>query len=345
MKPTNMSPRHSPEGCVPQVNVEGTARECGRMLGYAWREQLLRRAATLPIGRSPWWRRPPCSKLVQRLAPHLPELYLGMAESAGLKPEQVGSLAHPDNGGCTSFAVAPAATLDGKPLSGQTKDTAEHRIYQYQVLRLKLTDAPPALTLTYEGWLFGHGFVRGGCAIFRNSLYAGSPRRGLRHTAWGMLALHCRDVEQVMRLTRDHGCVIAGHMTVSDEHGGIVGVEFTADGTAFVKPRRGVYVHANAVVGRRSLALGERAETGFTREDSLHREKRLRLRFLGDLGRLTPQLAYAAAMDHEGLPRSVCRHENTERATTAVVIAEPTRGLLHVTRGSPCQHWPTTYRL
>lgn len=339
--------RQAPPGQVPLVNVEGTAADCGRMLGYIWAEQLRRGAAQVSQDSRPWWQDKRFAKLVDRYVPHLPEVFRRMAQSAGLPDHLVGTRAPAsDAGGCTSFALAPSATLDRRPLSGQTKDTPEHRLYQFQVLRMKASDAPSLLTLTYEGWLFGHGFAEGGCAIFRNSLYAGSDPRGtLPYAVWGVLAQHCRSVEEVVELTRRHGIGQGFHATVADAAGGIVGIESTMGGCAFLNPRRGMYVHANAVVGNKRLIRLEQEDKRFTRADSLHRQTRLRELLEVDHGRLTAQLAMAAMSDHDGYPVAICRHESTQAMTCAAVVVEPGLGLLHVTRGAPCQNWPATYRL
>ena len=62
-------------------------------------------------------------------------------------------------------------------------------------------------------------------------------------------------------------------------------------------------------------------------------------------GRLTPQIMLQNLSNHENYPLSICSHRDKEYHTTACVIAEPTRGLLHVARGAPCQNWPVTYKL
>lgn len=341
---TNRPARTSPPGAVPLISVEGTAHECGRMLGYVWTEQLRRGASTVAQDSRPWWRHKPYQKLIDHIAPHLPDVYRGMAKTSGV-PEQFISTRVPDGGGCTSFAISGTATLDGDIISGQTKDTPEARLYQFQVLRMKMSDAPSAMSLTYEGWLFGHGFVQGGCSIFRNSLYAGSAGTGIPYGVWGMLALHCKNVEEVMKLTRDHGNNMGSHACVADSHGGIIGIEFTAGGVGFCKPKRGIYAHANAVVASKRLLKHENPSKIFHRTDSLHRGSRLRELLEANRGRLTPQLAYAAMTDHDGHPISVCRHQGAHAMTTACVVVEPNKGLLHATRGNPCQNWPVTYSL
>ena len=333
------------EGFVPEVSIEGTAYECGRMLGHVWQDALQLGASKASIGSKPWWKDKRYAKLVDEYVPHLPDLYRGQAKSSGLREDLVGTRAAVAEGGCTSFAIAPSATLDGQPISGQTKDVSAQRMYQFQVLRLKCSDGPSALSLTYAGWLFGHGFVQGGCAIFRNSLFAGGGEGGLPYAVWGLLSLHCPTVEAVIELTQKYGVRQGFHCTVADERGAIVGIESGRSGLAFLKPKRGLYTHANAAVSGKRLQKHEVEDPNFRRADSLHRQSRLRERLEADHGLLTPQLALYAMVDHTNYPTSMCRHQNANAYTGGAVVVEPTRGLLHCTRGQPCRNWPRTYRL
>jgi len=66
----------------------------------------------------------------------------------------------------------------------------------------------------------------------------------------------------------------------------------------------------------------------------------------GERGRLTPQKILMLLADHTHYPRGICKHtvgDNRYTGTSGVVIAEPTRGKLHVVRGNPCCNWPVTY--
>ena len=89
----------------------------------------------------------------------------------------------------------------------------------------------------------------------------------------------------------------------------------------------------------------ETEDEGLPVSDSLHRGQQLRERLEADQGRLTPQLAYAALCDHSNFPTGICRHQGQDAWTASAVIVEPVKGLLHVTRGAPCQNWPRTYAL
>lgn len=340
--------RPIPQLGMPLIECEGTALECGEQLGGIWKATLLLESRQFKGGR-PWWRSRCYSPLVEKYCPHLPDVFRGMAKGAGIDENALGERALDEEAaaGCTSFALAPEVTLEGIPISGQTKDPSVARARELLVLRMKMSDAPSMLTLTYAGssWLFGHGFVEGGTAIFRNAMYMDKPSSGgLPYAIWGLLALHCTTIDELIELTDRHGVGEAFHVVVADGRGGIVGIEGGQGGIAYLRPEQGIYVHANAVLSDGRLRETEK-DGLFTRADSVHRGQRLMERLRVDRGRLTSQLAYGALCDHDGHPLSVCRHQNMQACTGAAVIAEPTRGLLHVTRGAPCRNWPRTYSL
>jgi isopenicillin-N N-acyltransferase-like protein len=201
------------------------------------------------------------------------------------------------------------------------------------------------LTLTYPGWLFGHGFVQGGCALFRNSLYAGTHEGPLPYAVWGLLASHCPTVQDVAALAKFPSFQGAGHVTVADEHGGAIGIESAKGGIAVLKPKNGIYTHANACHGGKRLQKHEQYSP-FGQQNSYHRESRLYELLATQIGHITAQQCLYALADHVKFPHSICRHDMEHNGlTTSAVVVEPTKGLLHATRGAPCRNWPKTYRL
>jgi len=333
---------------VPYFSVEGTVKEAGEQLGAVWKDTYQAAANSYAANSIPWWQDKRIAKLIRRYAPHLPDLYEAIAKGAGLRPNQISVRAELD-AGCTSFSLQPSATLDGEPISGQSKDTAMMRGLQMTVLRMKYTDgAPSNLSLTYPAWFAGYGFVEGGCTMYGNSLYVECDGGVLPLEAFGTLLHHCPDVEHVMRLATDYKLSKNAHLTAADEKGGIVGIENGPGKPVFCKPKRGIYVHANSVLSNKRLLASEKRATAnayFRRSDSEERVKHLTRRFETDRGRLTPQLVYGAMMDHSNYPSSVCRHQSTNAQTTAVVIAQPTLKRIHVVRGPACQNWPQTFTL
>jgi isopenicillin-N N-acyltransferase-like protein len=321
---------------MPLLAFEGPVADCGYALGCAWREALQAQCPVPAEARSrPWWEAPAVRRLVSRYAPHLPVLFEAMARGAEMPVERLVPLG-PAQDGCTTFAIAGQHTADGIPFCGQTKDTPLDRKYRFQVLRLRFDDAPGLITLTYPGWLFGHGFAWGGCALWRNSLNTTGRPAGLPLPVWGLLATHCATVADVVEMTREHGIDTSCHTAVVDTKGGVAGIECTDGGIDVLQPENGIYVHANAVRGRDGLKKTEVDLETFHRSDSAFREGRFRELAERELGQLSPDRMLEILSDHENHPCGICRHQNDEAQTTAAVMAEPGRGILHVVQGHPC---------
>jgi len=332
-------------GGMPLLDLEGNVADCGYELGRIWREALRNQCGqVVNLPESPWWQRAPVKQLVSRFAPHLPVLFEAMAKGAEMPVEQLVPLG-PASDGCTTFAIAAEQTAGGIPLSGQTKDTPLDRKARFLVLRLRFNDAPALLTLTYPGWLFGHGFAEGGCALWRNSLNTTVRPSGLPLPVWGLVATHCPRVEDVAALTRDHGIDTSCHTTVADMQGGIVGIECTDGGVDVLRPENGIYVHANAVRGSEALRATEVDLDTFSRADSVFREHRFRELVEHQHRKVTPHGLMEVLSDHQNHPCGICRHQSELAETTAAVVAEPTRGILHIVRGNPCSNRPISIRL
>lgn len=338
------------EASPPFIEIKGDAADCGYMLGETWRAELRQRAERPREGKLSFLGDSRVRALLEDRSPCLIELIQGMAKGAGLDEKRILTIDKSpiagEEEGCTSFALRPSATLDGIPISGQTKDTAVNRMFHYQILALSVKDGFELLTMTYPGWLFGHGFSPGGCAVFRNSLSCGDSGGWLPYDLWGLLTHLCPTIDAVRELTMKHGVAHGFHCAVADENGGVLGVEAGRSGVAFLEPdAQNVYVHANHCASDGALREDE-DDPIYGMEPSRHRERRLYELLRKDVGYLTPQLIYAAMTDHDHYPDSVCsdaRHGG--HVTSAAVIAEPTRRLLHVVRGLPSQNWPRTYCL
>lgn len=330
----------------PFIEITGSTRDCGEQLGEHWRDAFHQFAAPNGIWHrgKPWWRESFYQKLINQFAPHLPDLFIAIARGAGLPEKAIGTRCLPAPDGCTSFAIHPAQTLEKTVLCGQTKDTPASRLNQYRILSLKPNDAPAMLTLTYPGWLFGHGFVAGGCAIFRNSLFTEPAQGRLSYAMWGLLALHCSHVEEAVDLAMRHGVVTAAHCTLTDCTGGIAGLEIAKDGPRQLFHENGIYVHTNHILSGAGLAPAEKIDRDYL-ADSKFRRQRLQESLTTNAPNLTPRLVFHALANHETYPHGLCNHATADYQTTAAVVAEPARGRLHVTCGPPCENAPITFSL
>ena len=348
--PRGPIPRQVPPGTVPLLAVEGTAYDCGREYGELVRERYP--FHTNYRERRAWWKElaPEVKALYERRAPHLFDLFQGLSDGIGPANEPAPSAAPvSEAGGCTSFGVSGSVTLDGEPFSGQTKDTQTQSAYRYVVLRMRIKDAPTILVLAYPGEVLGYGMWSTGMSIFRNSLYSqAGAEQGLPMDTWGLLMLAGSSVHDGLDLARRFGVANSGNCLISDPQGESLSVEFNVGGVSAVPAREGIATHGNHAEGAET-----RPFAAYVGKEGRSEEENSRYRMHGfwhllhaESGRLTPQRAFAALADHTYYPQGTCRHwvdGKPGMETTAAVVVEPTKGLLHVVRGQPCANWPVTY--
>lgn len=350
--PGGQIPRQIPEGTVPLLAIEGAAYNCGREYGELIQEQFPFYASY--HHQNPWWLElpPEVKRLYERQAPHLFDLFQGLSDGIGqLQDERRPDTVNLGTEGCTSFGVSGKLTLDGEPFSGQTKDTHIKSAHRYVVLRMRIKDAPTILTLAYPGEILGYGMWSTGMSIFRNSLYSSAgAKTGLSMDSWGYLMLAGSSVHDGVDLAKRFGLAGTGNCLISDPQGESLSVEFNAGGVSTVPANAGIATHGNHAEGDSTLAFANYAgkEGPSEEENSQYRMHGFRHLLHLERGRLTPQRAFVALADHTYYPQGTCRHwveGQPGMETTAAVVVEPTKGLLHAVRGQPCANWPVTYSL
>jgi len=337
-------PRQIPAGAVPLVDVSGTAFECGQRYAAAVMA-MPRRGSHLERTRQYLTRWPrSVIRLFEDHAPFLVDALRGIAsEAAKLAPA-----APPprEPGGCSSFGVSGVLALDGAPLSGQNKDTPVEAADAYILLRMRFQGGPTTLVLAYPGELLGYGLWSTGLSLFRNNLYCPPATSGLLTLeSFGLLALAGGSVNAAVELARAHGIQANGNVTISDASGKSAAVEWDARGVTVVEARDGVVAHANHAEAPAHGAVDVYPDPD-ERRLSEFRSRRLRELLRSERGRLTPQKAMMILADHQGYPGGLCRHRigGSDRCcTTAALVAEHSRGVLHVVRGQACCHWPVTH--
>jgi hypothetical protein len=351
-------PRRVPEGTIPLISVEGHAYDCGREYGeivrarYPGYDRYLRHAAG--------WANLPAEtrRLFERRAPYIPELFRGLADSgsgSGNAPDSPASASasapasRVPRDGCTAFALSGDVTLDGHPISGQTKDVSISAAALFIVLRLRITGGPTVLVLAYPGEVLGLGLWSTGMTLFRNSLMStGGASEGLPMEQWGLLALAGSSVHEAIEIAERHGISGAGCHLISDKAGAACSVEYNAGGVGLVWAEDGIATHANhpeAAVTRPHEDLEWAASE---RENSRYRMHGLHALFAAERGRLTAQRAMQTLGDHTYYPQGICRHwieGEPDSETVSAAVCEPGKGLLHVVRGQPCSNWATTYAI
>ena len=339
-------PRAIPEGIIPLISVEGTAYECGRSYAEIVQERYPGYRTYLDMAHD-WQTLPPHVKsLFETRAPQILDVYRGISDAAG---RGGGTDKVPEAKGCTSFGVSGAVTLDAHPISGQTKDTVVESARLFIVLRMRIHGAPHILTLAYPGEVLGYGMWSTGMSLFRNDLpSSGVAEKRLTMAQFAFLALSGSSTEEAQYLADKFGISGAGNCLISDAQGVSVSVEFNCGGVSIVPARNGIATHANHPEGDNTAPFEDYADD-IEKENSRYRMHALWRLLDAERGRLTPQKCLASLGDHSRYPRGgICRHMiggMTDPCTTAAVVAEPTRGKLHVVRGPVCMNWPVTYAL
>ena len=346
-------PRRVPEGTVPLISIESTAYDCGREYGeivrsrYPGYDRYLRHAAG--------WLQLPAEtrRLFEHRAPFVPEIFRGLAESASgpaggddSASTAAAAVVAPREG-CTSFGLSGGVTLDGHPISGQTKDVGTRSAALFIALRLRITGGPTVLVLAYPGEVLGLGLWSTGMTLFRNSLVStAGAERGLPMEQWGLLALAGSSVHEAIEIAERHGIAGAGSHLISDKTGDACSVEYNAGGVGLVWAKGGIATHANHPEAGPTRPHEDLTWAASERENSRYRMHGLHALFDVERGRVTAQRAMQILGDHTYYPQGICRHwiegePNSE--TVAAAVVEPGKGLLHVVRGQPCSNWPTTY--
>ncbi len=343
MKEHNPSP--TVDGTIPLIEVDGNAYDCGYHYGQIVREKYPSFRKYLDQAQSFNSLSPAVRKLFEQRCPYILDIHRGLIEASG--PAKQTGKANPATG-CTSFGVSGSVTLDGEPISGQNKDAPENTYLNHHlhiILRMRITGGPTILVLAYPGEVLGYGMWSTGMTIFRNDMFSVAKGEGaLTMEQWGMLTLAGKSVHEGAELAKEFGIAEQGNCLISDPSGQSLNVEFNNGGVSIIPAKDGIVTHANHPVGKETSPF-EHYPDKTEKENSRHRMARLWELLDAERSRLTAQKAMMCLADHSKYPGGICRHitKYTNQLTTATVVAEPTKGRLHVVKGNPCTNWPTTY--
>jgi isopenicillin-N N-acyltransferase-like protein len=348
----------------PLFTAKGDARELGRQHG-AQARPLIREfldwlQASLKLSRPELERRALVFRPVfERYCPHLIEEIDGLAEGAGLtNPEALalqlrGELGCVADTACTTFVISPRGTAERETLIGQNSDTPPIIERVGYVLHLRPADRPEILIWTFGGMLGYHGVNRLGVGHFANALGGGPEwKLGLSHYPVKRMMLECHDLTEVRKLLQSVPVCSNGNYVLCDGAGQIADVELTSAGPHEIDDGgAGFIAHSNHFLCA-PHACRENFNKGLA--DSFPRLERMRQLIAGKFGTIALDDVRGFLSDHAGHPVSICRHPHdgpdhamleSAGKTAASLIAEPAKGLLHVSRGNPCTEPFTTYRM
>ena len=345
-----------------ELDVAGAPRELGRQIGEALGDEIrefcdvaldLVRKTVRISDAGVQQTIAAALRCAEQYAPdHVDELR-GISEAARVPLEslmllQTRNQLQPDaDAGCTSISLGanPALRTSGLVAQNWDNDPALDRFTV--VLTRRPAGKPALLNVTQAGLIAYIGFNAAGIGLCLNTLPAPARRVGVPHyfTVRGIFEATTLDeaVEAVRRAAR---AIPANIILVTRQ--GPANLEVTIDDVFELRDERANRVtHANHCRHPALQAVGAR----FPELIQSH-ERQRRVDQLLDAVTGTPTLADVREIlrDHDGFPRSLCRHANDDPATgfwqtVFSVIMEPDLRRLHLCRGNPCQHDYDVYEL
>ena len=284
---------------------------------------------------------------VRDWAPHLLDEMRGIADGAGvelaaiLAVNRVGYVEAPAPAGCTAFIAGPDLTQDGSIYGGQNKDTGFGASERRVILSLAPEGRPSVVTYAYAGSLGHIGINSAGFSRWGMSLFTDEPDAlGAKLPVHRML-LECRSVAECRQLVKAMGAKDAGAHAISDADGHCGVIEQFDGKNVWLDGGRDHAGHANAI------ASPDPEDRAFDREDSAtwyawDRHRRVNEILEERRGSLSVDACFDMLSDHEGTPRSICRHEENltpykNNLSNAGIVAEPLEGRLHISYGPPCR--------
>ncbi len=281
--------------------------------------------------------------LFEDSAPHHLEEVRGIADGAGLSFEEAlllqirGEIAFTQKAvsGCTAFVLSRDATASGEIIMGQNSDIGQEMGEVAIVLHITPENGPRMLMYTFAGLMGYHGINSEGIGHFANALIGPDWRMGLPHYPLKRLFLESYSLDQLTDILAQTRVCSAGNYVLADGQGKILDVELTAEGLETIDGKEGFIVHANHFLCERWIPTEKLLDD---LPDSKPRYRRIRSLVQQDYGALGVDKMKAILSDHDGYPTSICRHSSNGDITTAAsMIAEPERGLMHISAGNPCE--------
>ncbi len=192
---------------------------------------------------------------IESYAPRWIEFMKGAGEGSGLGYETIFWInaasnllegpvwALKDIGGCTSLAVEPARTADGKTIIGQNLDW--HPELKMVAIRLEPEDAPRAMTFALAGALPQLGVNENGYAAVMNTIGRANNQSGVLMNVICAEALFGSCIgEAAERITMAKRAMSFNHMLAAKD-GAMVDFETTCETYGFLSPVNGRLVHTN----------------------------------------------------------------------------------------------------
>lgn len=343
-----------------EIEVSGTPRALGRQIGEAAREEIRgfcdvaldRVNKTVPISRAAALK--VASASIPYAADYSPDMLdelQGTAEAAGVSLEdlmllQVRNQLQPEReAGCTSLSCAGAATVRGGRIVAQNWDN-DPALDEFTVVLTRRPAGKPAfISITQAGLIAYMGVNEAGVGLCLNTLPAPSRGVGVPHYFIVRGIYESDSLEgAVAAVERARRAIPANIMLTTPQ--GPADLEITIDGVCVLRDEAGRLVtHTNHCLHQDLLPIN-----GEFPELIQSYARKQRIDELTSDEPLSVERVQALLRDHQGHPRSICRHPNDDPGTgfwqtVFSVVIEADAGVMHIARGTPCNRPYETYSL
>jgi isopenicillin-N N-acyltransferase-like protein len=345
-----------------EVVVAGSPREMGRAIGEAAGEEIrgFCEVALALVNKTVRVSKAATSRIAgaslehaERYAPDMVEELRGMAEAARVSLEdimllQVRNQLQPDmDAGCTSLALAADGRGRSSGLVAQNWDNDPDLQPFTIVLTRKPAGKPAVMTITQAGLIAYIGFNAASIGVCLNTLPAPARPVGVPHYFTVRGIYEADSLEGAVHAVRRAQRAIPANIMLTTPQGP-ADLEVTLDDVRVLRgDPAGRVTHTNHCRHPELVAVNEQFPELIQSHDRQRRIDAL----LGEVqqGRQVEELKQVLR-DHDGHPRSICRHANDDLRTgfwqtVFSVIIEPAGGRMHISRGNPCEQPYETYSL
>jgi isopenicillin-N N-acyltransferase-like protein len=304
---------------------------------------------------------------IEKEMPHLVEEINGMAKGAGISLVEAYVLqiryellyvlmGREAEGGCTSFAISGAKTVDGLSLAGQNVDIPENIEDMGIMLHLIPKEGPAMLLYTSVGQIGYTGINSEGLGVFGNMLSATGWKPGVPRYLLARRMLESSSLEEAMKAIEIPRGASTNNLLM-DSTRRVVDIEFTVDDvrTLEMEKDKGFFVHSNHYLHPDLVGT----ETMVTIPDSKDRivriNKLLSEQIIEKKNKITVEKMHEILSDHDGYPVSICRHQVEKPKpgaemlanlkTVCSLISKPEAGEIYATVGNPCENERFLYKL
>lgn len=343
-----------------EIEVAGTAMEMGLQIGEAAREEI-RGFADIALERVNKGMRVSRENalavahgslsFVESYAPHLAEELSGMSRASGVSLDdlmllQVRNQLRPDaDAGCTSFSMSAPAWSGSVVAQNWDNDSA---LNPFTIVLTRRPNGKPALmNVTQAGLIAYIGLNSAGIGICLNTLPAPSRELGVPHYFTVRAIYETESLDDAVEAVRRAQRAIPANVILATPQGP-ADLEVTVDDVHVLRDNgRGIVTHTNHCEHPDLVTVNadfpELIQSG-------PRKQRIEKLLSGTPSPMTLEDLQGALRDHEDHPTSICRHPNDHPITgfwtsTFSVIIEADRGVMHLTRGNPCENPYESYVL